>query len=232
MYEETSHIFVARKIISKQQMFNKHDTLSSSFKKYSMELLFASNNAYKIKEINSLLPQGYILHGLREVGIEVEIPETGNSIKENSCLKAAYAYDFLKSKNQVMAAFADDSGLEVEALNGAPGVYSARYAGVPKNDEANNQKLLQALKTAVNRKAQFVTVITLIMNEDVFYFEGRIKGTIAFEARGGNGFGYDPLFIPQGFRSTFAELNPETKNAVSHRGIAVKKLAEFLSSLK
>lgn len=196
-----------------------------------MELLFASNNKNKLKEISALLPKGYILRGLQEVGITQDIPETGASIKENSFLKAQYAYNFLKTKNKTMPVFADDSGLEVEILNNAPGVYSARYAGIEKNDEANNKKLLQALKNATNRKARFVTVMTLIINDEVFYFEGEVKGTITYEARGHNGFGYDPLFIPQGYRSTFAELSADTKNAISHRGMAVKKLTAFLELL-
>ena len=124
--------------------------------------------------------------------------------------------------------FADDSGLEVNALNNAPGVYSARYAGVPKNDVANNEKLLEELKLKTDRKARFVTVITLILNGEINYFEGEIKGTISFEGRGTRGFGYDPLFIPQGYRSTFAELGADVKNTISHRALAVKKLIEFL----
>jgi XTP/dITP diphosphohydrolase len=128
-----------------------------------------------------------------------------------------------------MAVFADDSGLEVEALNGAPGVYSARYAGVPKDDQKNNQKLLTDLRQATNRKARFVTVITLLINGQVHYFEGEVSGTITHEARGKTGFGYDPLFIPTGYRSTFAELGPEVKNSISHRAAAVSSLIRFLA---
>ena len=172
------------------------------------------------------MPVNIVLQGLQDVGITQEIPEPGTTIKENSFLKANYVIDFLKDKN--CSVFADDSGLEVEALNNAPGVYSARYAGIPKNDEANNKKLLQELNAKTNRKAKFVTIITLIINKEVYYFEGEIKGTIAFEPRGNTGFGYDPLFIPQGYRSTFAELSAETKNQISHRGLAVKQLIDFL----
>jgi XTP/dITP diphosphohydrolase len=118
----------------------------------------------------------------------------------------------------------------VEALDSAPGVYSARYAGIPKNDTNNNKKLLEELKLVTDRKARFVTVITLIINGEVHYFEGEIKGTIAFEGRGNNGFGYDPLFIPQGYRSTFAELDAEVKNTISHRALAVKKLIAFFNA--
>ena len=173
-----------------------------------------------------MLPTHIKLLGLEDIGITNEIPEPGTAIKENSFLKAKYVIDFLKNNPSV---FADDSGLEVNALNAAPGVYSARYAGTPKNDTENNKKLLKELLNITDRKARFVTVITLILNGEVHYFEGEIKGTIAFEPRGKNGFGYDPLFIPQGYRSTFAELSAETKNEISHRALAVKKLVAFLS---
>jgi XTP/dITP diphosphohydrolase len=191
-----------------------------------MNLIFASSSKNKIKEVKAMLPPGIVLSGLEDVGITKEIPEPGTTIKENSFLKAKYVLEFLKDNN--VSVFADDSGLEAEALNGAPGVYSARYAGIPKNDAANNKKLLYELKSATNRKAKFVTIITLIMNNEVHRFEGEVKGTIAFEPRGNSGFGYDPLFIPQGYRSTFAELGAEVKNSISHRAMAVKKLIEFL----
>jgi XTP/dITP diphosphohydrolase len=196
-----------------------------------MQLVFASSNKNKIREINSLVPGTHSVIGLSDIGITEEIPEPGHTIKENSFLKAKYVSDFLKDKNKPAFVFADDSGLEVEALNGAPGVYSARYAGVPKNDTANNVKLLKDLSQVINRRARFLTVITLIINEEVHYFEGEIKGTISYEARGTHGFGYDPLFIPQGYRSTFAELSPETKNVISHRAIAVNKLVGFLNGV-
>ncbi len=195
-----------------------------------MQLLFASSNQHKIKEIKALMPNSITVLGLTDIGINQEIPETGKTIKENSFLKADFVRNYLKENNKSMPVFADDSGLEVSALNGAPGVYSARYAGVPKNDANNNQKLLEALINKTNRQARFVTVITMILNDEVFYFEGEIKGTIVFEPRGNNGFGYDPLFIPQGYRSTFAELSAETKNQISHRGLAVKGLMGFLKN--
>jgi len=195
-----------------------------------MKIIFASANKNKIKEIKALLPESFELLGLADIGTTEDIPEPGTSIKENSFLKAQYVLDFLKNKNEIVAVFADDSGLEVDALNSAPGVYSARYAGVPKNDTNNNKKLLEELKLVTDRKARFVTVITLIINGDVHYFEGEIKGTIAFEGRGMNGFGYDPLFIPQGYRSTFAELDAEVKNTISHRANAVKKLIAFFNA--
>jgi XTP/dITP diphosphohydrolase len=192
-----------------------------------MEIVFASSNPHKIKEIAAMLPEGFNLSGLKDIGITEEIPETGTTIKENSYLKSKYVRDFLKH-NPGAWVFADDSGLEVEMLQGAPGIHSARYAGIPKSDEANNKKLLEELRDATNRRARFVTVITLMVKDQVHYFEGEIKGTIAYEPRGTEGFGYDPLFIPQGYRSTFAELSPQVKNTISHRAEAVKQLLQYL----
>jgi XTP/dITP diphosphohydrolase len=196
-----------------------------------MNLIFASSNKNKISEIKTMLPASIKLLGLSDIGITEEIPEPGTSIKENSFLKAKHVVDFLKTQDKHFSVFADDSGLEVDALNNAPGVYSARYAGIPKNDAANNLKLLSELQTITKRNARFVTVITLILNGEVHYFEGKIKGTIAYEARGSSGFGYDPLFIAQGYRSTFAELGMEVKNSISHRSMAVTKLAKFLEEI-
>lgn len=197
-----------------------------------MDLVFASSNQNKIREINALLPEKYSIVGLSDIGITQEIPEPGVTIKENSFLKANYVLEFLKEHNKTrMPVFADDSGLEVEALNQAPGVYSARYAGLPRNDGHNNAKLLKELETVTNRKARFVTIITLIMGDQIHYFEGEVKGTIAYEPRGEKGFGYDPLFIPQGYRSTFAELSAEVKNTISHRAMAAKKLSAYLNFL-
>jgi XTP/dITP diphosphohydrolase len=193
-----------------------------------MKLIFASANKNKINEIKTLLPQEFDLLGLEDIGITDEIPETGTTIKQNALLKAQYVLDFLNEKKQNFSVFSDDSGLEVLSLNNSPGVYSARYAGVPKNDEANNKKLLEELKLVTNRKARFVTVITLIINGEIHYFEGEVNGTISYETRGKTGFGYDPLFIPQGYRSTFAELGAEVKNAISHRANAVNLLIDFL----
>lgn len=197
-----------------------------------MQLVFASSNQNKIREINALLPEKYSILGLSDIGIRQEIPEPGVTIKENSFLKANYVLEFLKEYNKTpMPVFADDSGLEVEALNQAPGVYSARYAGLPKNDGHNNAKLLKELEAVTNRKARFVTIITLIIGDRIQYFEGEVKGTIAYEPRGEKGFGYDPLFIPQGYRSTFAELSAEVKNTISHRAMAAKKLSAYLNFL-
>ncbi|MDX2172479.1 MAG: RdgB/HAM1 family non-canonical purine NTP pyrophosphatase [Bacteroidota bacterium] len=196
-----------------------------------MLLVFASANKNKIIEINELIPKTHSIIGLRDIGIVDEIPEPGITIKENSFLKANYVRDFLKRKNENHAVFADDSGLEVEALNNGPGVYSARYAGLPKNDEANNKKLLYELSNVNNRNAKFVSVITLILENKTYYFEGEIKGTITRKQLGAKGFGYDPLFIPEGFNQTFAELSSDIKNKISHRAVAINKLNNFLKTV-
>ncbi len=196
-----------------------------------MTLIFASANKNKILEIEALIPKHHRVIGLQEVGIFDDIPETGTTLTQNSFLKANYVLNFLKQKNLTLSVFADDSGLEVEALNGEPGVYSARYAGIQKNDAANNTKLLQQLNGKTNRAARFVTVITFILNGQIHYFEGEIKGSITTQCFGNDGFGYDPLFIPQGYTQTFAQMDATTKNTISHRAIAVKKLIEFISTV-
>lgn len=196
-----------------------------------MTLIFASANKNKILEIEALIPKHHRVIGLQEVGIFDDIPETGTTLTQNSFLKANYVLNFLKQKNLILSVFADDSGLEVEALNGEPGVYSARYAGIQKNDAANNTKLLQQLNGKTNRAARFVTVITFILNGQIHYFEGEIKGSITTQCFGNDGFGYDPLFIPQGYTQTFAQMDATIKNTISHRAIAVKKLIEFISTV-
>lgn len=195
-----------------------------------MQLVFASANQHKIEEIKKLLPQHMQVLGLKDVGINEDIPETGATIRENAFIKANFVKQILIKKILPYFVFADDSGLEVQALNNAPGVYSARYAGETKNDEANNQKLLNELKNTTKRQARFVTGIALLANDKAHYFEGEVRGTIAYNARGGSGFGYDPLFIPQGYRSTFAELGPDIKNTISHRALAVKRLIKYFAA--
>ena len=197
-----------------------------------MRLVFASANQHKMEEIKELLPPHLQVLGLKDVGITEDIPETGTTIRENAFIKADFVKHVLSRQNLPCMVFADDSGLEVEALNNAPGVYSARYAGEMKNDEANNQKLLNELKSTTKRQARFVTGIALLVNDGKHYFEGEVKGTIAYEARGEKGFGYDPLFIPQGYRSTFAELGLDLKNKISHRALAVKQLISYLTQNK
>jgi XTP/dITP diphosphohydrolase len=191
-----------------------------------VKIVFATRNANKVKEVVALLPPGFTMFTMDEAGVGADIPETGSTISENSILKAKHVYELLTPAHGICVV-AEDSGLEVDALNGAPGVFSARYAGTG-NDADNNRKLLEELRNATDRKARFVTVIALIHNGEIDLFEGEISGTIAYEPRGATGFGYDPLFIPTGYRSTFAELGMEVKNKISHRSIATSKLINHL----
>lgn len=190
-----------------------------------MKICFATNNHHKIAEVQAIVGEKFELVSLAEIGCLEELPETGNTLEENSAQKAEYVWQ----KYQIPC-FADDSGLEVESLANAPGVYSARYAGLPKNDEKNIALLLQNLQNKPNRKAQFRTCITLITAKGKWQFEGIVKGEILEEKRGSQGFGYDPVFLPEGYEQTFAEMNMQDKNAISHRAIAVKKLADFLEA--
>lgn len=194
-----------------------------------MILVLASANAHKISEIKALLPQGIEVRGLSDIDFEGEIPEPGETITENSFLKADYIVKYLNGKEPNFAVLADDSGLEVQALKGAPGVHSAYYAGLPKNDFNNNQKLLGQLHNVQNRKARFVTVLTVLWQNKKMVFEGEVQGTIAFEGRGNNGFGYDPLFVPTGYRSTFAQLSADEKNKISHRAKAMEQFLKFIA---
>ncbi len=191
------------------------------------ELIFCSNNNYKLQEIRKMLPFGYILHSLSEAGIESDVDETGTTFQENAFLKAS-AVALLTKKN----CFADDSGLCVSALNDAPGIYSARYAGKNATDADNRRKLLADLSGIKDRKACFITVICLICEGKANYFEGRIYGSITLAERGGSGFGYDPVFMPDGYNRTFAEMTADEKNKISHRQIALGKMITFLNNLK
>ena len=190
-----------------------------------MQLIFATHNKNKVKEVKSLMPQTLSIVSLDEIKLLDEIEETATTIEGNALLKAQTIF-----KQTGQNCFADDSGLLVTALNGAPGVYSARYAGDKKNDEANMQKLLHELATTENRNAHFKTVIALIIEGKEYLFEGIINGKIISEKKGNDGFGYDPIFVPDGYTETFAQMNSETKNAISHRGIALKKMIEFLKT--
>lgn len=190
------------------------------------KLVFATNNAHKLDEISSILGDKIELLSLKDINCHVDIPETADTLEGNAMLKAAYIYE-----NYGLDCFADDTGLEVEALDGAPGVFSARYAeGEGHNAEANMQKLLQNMQGIQNRKAQFRTAICLILDGKKHLFEGIVKGEIIKEKRGGSGFGYDPIFVPEGYIKTFAELGNETKNKISHRAQAVEKLCRFLKA--
>lgn len=191
-----------------------------------MRLIFSSQNQHKISEVRSKLPSFISLSDLSEFNLTSEIPETGKTLEENALIKAKFVYENFK-----LNCFADDSGLEVEILGNAPGVYSARYAGEPKNDEKNMDKLLLALENHSNRNAQFRTVICLILLGKEYFFEGIIKGKIIHARKGKDGFGYDPIFIPDGYEKTFAEMTIEEKNKISHRALAVEKLVEFLNKV-
>lgn len=206
-----------------------------------MKIVFATNNPNKLQEIRDILGERFEIVSLQDIGCHEDIPETGETLQENALLKAKYV-----AEHYGLDCFADDTGLEVEALHGAPGVHSARYAeGTDHNSEANMQKLLHELQDKENRKARFRTVIALLQHPknqqeeniknaftapEIHYFEGRIDGIIAKEKRGNAGFGYDPLFIPNGYQQSFAELGETIKNHISHRAQAVEKLAEYLHS--
>lgn len=188
-----------------------------------MQLLFATNNKNKIKEIASHISTKINLIGLEDIGCKDELPETQNTLEGNAMQKARYVHH----KYNVNC-FSDDTGLEVEALNGEPGVYSARYAGEQKSADDNMDKLLRQMQGVSNRKAKFRTVIALILDNKEYLFEGIINGVINSKKQGDKGFGYDPIFIPEGSEKTFAEMNLEEKNKISHRALAVNKLVNFL----
>lgn len=193
-----------------------------------MELCFATNNSNKVREVWQLVKPDFSILSLAEIGCHEELAETQNTLEGNSLQKALYVY-----KTYNIPCFADDTGLEVDALNGAPGVYSARYAGPQRNNEDNMQLLLANLKDKTNRKARFRTVITLIgLEKEPVFFEGEVRGVITSEKRGSQGFGYDPVFLPDGFDRTFAEMDVQEKNTLSHRARAVKKLVHYLNERK
>lgn len=195
-------------------------------------LIFATNNKHKVEEVRAALGGMVEVITLAEAGLHGEIPETADTLQGNALQKAEWVIEQLKVKSEelrVDGVFADDTGLEVEALDGAPGVYSARYAGEHCSFDDNIDKLLAALDGKENRKADFRTVICLIENGEVRYFEGRVDGQILTERHSnGEGFGYDPVFMPDRFAVSFAEMPLEVKNSISHRGLAVKKLKEYL----
>ena len=199
-----------------------------------MKIVFATNNQHKLDEIRNILGKDFEIVSLNEIGCHEDIPETGKTLEENAWQKADYIFNKYE-----LSCFADDTGLEVDALNGAPGVFSARYAGGEGHDsEANMQKLLRELAEKNNRKARFRTVIALILKDESRgtgdeireTFEGIVEGHIAHEKSGAEGFGYDPIFVPDGYNQSFAELGIDIKNQISHRARAVKKLAEYFNS--
>ena len=189
------------------------------------KIVFATGNPNKLKEINSAI-NGFKIVGLKDLGITEEIPETGDTLMKNALQKAKYVYN-----KTGLDCFSDDTGLEIEALNYRPGVYSAMYAGPDCNAENNIRKVLEELEESTNRKAQFKTVIALILNGKEYFFEGLVNGVILNERSGKGGFGYDPIFRPIGHEESFAKMTIDQKNEISHRGLAVKKLITFLADL-
>ena len=192
-----------------------------------MKLVFATQNENKAQEIQSLLPEYFKIITLKDIRCFDEIPETSETLEGNSLLKASFI-----SETYNLNCFADDTGLEIEALHNRPGVYSARYAGPEKSAAANINKVLLELEGKTARNAQFRTLITLILNKSTFSFEGIVRGEIISDKRGENGFGYDPIFVPEGEIKTFAEMSLEEKNKHSHRARAFQKMIEFLNELK
>jgi len=191
-----------------------------------MKLVFATNNQHKLKELQAILGGHFELLSLKDIGCEEEIPEEQPTLEGNARQKAEYIYE-----RYGYSCFADDTGLEIDALNGEPGVYSARYAGEAKDPQANMDKVLAKLKNEGNRKARFRTVISLALDGDEKQFEGIVEGEITRKKRGGSGFGYDPVFLPNGYEQTFAEMDLSDKNEISHRARAVQKLVEYLKSI-
>ena len=191
-----------------------------------MDIVFATHNRHKSEEACQILGPRWTLRNLHDLGQTEEIPETADTLQGNPLQKAQFVYD-----KYHLSCFADDTGLEVEALNGAPGVYSARYAGEHCSFADNVNKLLHEMQGKTNRRACFKTVVALILDGEAHFFEGRVDGTIIESPRGGEGFGYDPVFVPDGFNETFAEMSAEQKNKISHRGRAMAKLIEFLQNI-
>lgn len=187
-------------------------------------IVFATNNVHKLQEIRAMIPEGIKLLSLADIGCHADIPETADTLEGNALIKARYV-----AEHYGMDCFADDTGLEVETLGGAPGVHTARYAGEAHDTEANIDKLLAELADKDNRKARFRTAIAFIVQQEEHLFEGILEGEIAPVRRGTNGFGYDPVFIPEGTGKTFAELGPDIKNRISHRALAVNQLIEYIN---
>ena len=190
-----------------------------------MELIFATHNQHKLEEVKQMLPSHLNFKSLTEIDFHDEIEETGETFIENARIKAQTIY-----QKTGVNVFADDSGLVIEGLNGAPGVYSARYAGTGKSED-NIAKVLEEMKDISDRKAYFIAVFCLILNGEEHFFEGRVNGTISTEILGADGFGYDPIFVPEGHEISFAQMSAEEKNSMSHRGRAVEQLNEFLTKI-
>ena len=193
-----------------------------------MKLVFASNNKHKLDEVRAILT-GHEVLSLNDIGFVTDIEETGDTLEANSLIKARVVADFIKAQAlSVEGIFSDDTGLEIDALGGQPGVHTARWAGEPANDANNRRKVLTLLQGQAHRSARFRTVITLIRGEQMQQVEGRVEGVIATQKSGNGGFGYDPLFMPEGYDKTFAELPAEVKNSISHRARAMQALCKVL----
>ena len=190
-----------------------------------MKLVFATHNPGKLQEVRELLAPDYEVIGLSELGDHEDIEETALTLEGNAWIKARTVW-----QKHGLSCFSDDTGLEIEALDGAPGVFSARFAGPDKDPQANMDKVLDELKGQRNRKARFRTAVALVLNGEEFLFEGTVNGEITTVQSGAKGFGYDPIFSPNVYNSTFAEMDAQTKNAISHRGLAIKKLVAFLKT--
>jgi XTP/dITP diphosphohydrolase len=190
-----------------------------------MKIVFATNNPNKIAEVKALLPLGIELLSLEDINCKEELPENSDTLEDNAAQKAFYVYD-----NYGYNCFADDTGLEIDSLDGRPGVYSARYAGPECKAEDNIQKVLQEMKAEDNRDASFRTIISLIIDGIEFQFEGQVEGQIIPEKWGDQGFGYDPIFLPDGFEQSFAQMSIDQKGQISHRGLAVQQLMNFLKN--
>jgi len=187
-------------------------------------LVFATGNRNKLKEVQAILDNTILLRNLEDINCYEEIPETKNTIELNALQKAQYVADKFG-----VNCFAEDTGLEIQILNGEPGIFSARYAGLQKSADDNMELVLSKMKHATNRQARFKTVVALILDNKQFTFEGIINGIISNEKRGHNGFGYDPIFIPDGYKKTFAELDKKEKNSISHRAVAISKFLDFIN---
>lgn len=192
-----------------------------------MELVFATNNRHKLEELQAMLGAPFKLQSLNDIGCNEEIPEEQPTLEGNARQKAFFIFN-----KYGYSCFADDTGLEIDALGGEPGVFSARYAGEAKDPQANMNKVMHQLEKINNRKARFRTVISLVMNGNEKQFEGIVEGEITWEKRGDSGFGYDPVFMPEGYNKTFAEMSMKEKNLISHRARAVQKLVEYLHQLE
>lgn len=190
-----------------------------------MKIVFATNNSNKLAEIRQLMPKGIVILSLKDINCFEELPENSDTLEDNAAQKAFYVFD-----NYGQNCFADDTGLEIDALDGRPGVYSARYAGLECKPEDNIQKILAEMKGEINRDASFRTIISLVIDGKEFQFEGEVEGQIIPEKWGEKGFGYDPIFLADGHEKSFAQMSMEEKSAISHRGIAVKKLIQFLEN--